>query len=190
MDSVVSQATHTLLQGIGKREVEGETTRYTYTMPTRMPDWFEEGHPLRNAEVLTPEILLSMERYAREKDSRVVKVKAVIASTVTDISISNNLSDIPVHDHRERYVLMIHIVLQQDDRHEMGFASQVFHDAGFLTPQSSTITPQSSPLNLQSSTLNPQPASLNPQSSTLNQFLGNSSKIVGIFAEQWTHCQL
>lgn len=125
MDGVVSQATHTLVQGLGIRELNGESTRYTYKMPSQMPDWFMEGHPHSNTTVLTPGILLSMEQKARSFDARVVKVKAVVASTLTDVSIVSTIQEEPVHDHRERNVLMIHVVLEQEGRHEMGFASEV-----------------------------------------------------------------
>ncbi len=129
-DGVVSQATHTLLQGIGVREVEGESTRYSYTMPTRMPDWFLAGHPKVEVPALSPQVLYDMEKQAFECDPRVVKVKVVMVSSVTEVSISNNLSEQPIHDRRERNVLMVHLVLQQDGRHEMGFASTCKGESG------------------------------------------------------------
>lgn len=140
MDGVVSQATHTLVQGVGKRELIDESTRYTYTMPERMPDWFLAGHPLRDNVMLTPDVLLKIESMAYSIDPRVVKVKAVVASTLTDISVSNNVSDAPVHDHRERYVLMAHVVLEQQGRHEMGFASQVLRSPRFCASASHSLT--------------------------------------------------
>lgn len=130
-DGLVSQATQTLIQGVGVRELNGESTRYTYYMPSQMPDWFRST-PVRleasakssscgmGAEV---DLLHKIESMAHEVDARVVKVRAVMASTITDVSILNTLADIPVHDHRERHVLMVHTVLEQDGRHEMGYAS-------------------------------------------------------------------
>lgn len=134
MDGIVSQATHTLLQGIGVRELTGESTRYTYSMPSRMPDWFcpAEGRTVQ----LQPKTLLDMERLAYEQDPRVVKVKAVVASTITDVTIANTIGEVPVHDRRERYVLMVHVVLQQDGRHEMGFASQTIPVSRLLSVDS------------------------------------------------------
>lgn len=135
LDGIVSKAAHTLLQGVGIRELNGEKTRYTYYMPSRMPDWFEANHPYCDVHALTPAILHDMERQARTLDNRVVKVKAVVASTVTDVSISfchttnaDRTAEQPVHDHRERHVLMLHVVLEQEGRHEMGFASIVLKE--------------------------------------------------------------
>ena len=55
----------------------------------------------------------------------VCKVRAVVSSTLTDVSILNTLMEQPVHDHRERHILHLHVVLEQEGRHEMGFASTV-----------------------------------------------------------------
>lgn len=125
-DGMVSQAAQTLMQGVGERELEGESTRYTYYMPQYMPEWFRASEGMRtDATTNEVAVLHAMEGLAHELDSRVVKVRAVAVSTLTDVSVLNTLVDTPVHDHRERHVLMFHVVLEQDGRHEMGYASRV-----------------------------------------------------------------
>ena len=125
-DGLVSQVSQSLMQGVGERELEGESTRYTYYMPQHMPEWFAPRTgtlPDNVSEEVA--VLHAMEAMAREEDARVVKVRAVVSSTLTDVSILNTLMEQPVHDHRERHILQLHVVLEQEGRHEMGFASTV-----------------------------------------------------------------
>ena len=125
-DGLVSQVSQSLMQGVGERELEGESTRYTYYMPQHMPEWFAPRTatlPDNVSEEVA--VLHALEALAREQDARVIKVRAVVSSTLTDVSILNTLMEQPVHDHRERHILHLHVVLEQEGRHEMGFASTV-----------------------------------------------------------------
>lgn len=155
-DGMVSQASHTLQQGVGKREIEDESTRYSYTMDERMPDFFLEGHPhlcdarqsvhgggvdtdfsfLLGGEDGKSSCLHMLEAVAYSLDPRVVKVKAVVLHSCKDVSILTSESDEAVHDHRLRTALMLNVVLEQDGRHEMGFASeQLQMGAEFVTDE-------------------------------------------------------
>lgn len=135
-DGLVSQASQSLMQGIGERELEGDSTRYTYYMPQHMPEWFSHRTgSLSDSVTEEVSLLHAMEGMAREVDSRVMKVRAVVSSVLTDVSILNTLMELPVHDHRERHVLQFQVVLEQDESHEMGYASCVFHEPVINAPK-------------------------------------------------------
>ena len=114
-DGLVSQVSQSLMQGVGERELEGESTRYTYYMPQHMPEWFAPRTatlPDNVSEEVA--VLHALEALAREQDARVIKVRAVVSSTLTDVFILNTLMEQPVHDHRERHILHLHVVLEQE----------------------------------------------------------------------------
>lgn len=72
---------------------------------------------------LNPKVLHRLEELAYSMDERIVKVKAVVMCSQTDVTVINSQMMQPVRDHRQRVAVMLHVVMQQDDRHEMGFAS-------------------------------------------------------------------
>lgn len=138
-DGVVSQATHALLRGVGTRHIEGEHTRYSYDMSPQawtdamkrhakaMPS--ESGlADSRAAEPLDAQFLHSLETEVRNLDPRVVTVKAATSRTTDHIFISNN-EGLCVRDVHSRLLVMLRVVLEQDGRHEMGFASVSLPDS-------------------------------------------------------------
>lgn len=150
LDGVVSQATNVCTQGAGIRVLNDEHTGYAYVMSFEQDDLLRaasfaatiaEGAtatapvpsvstenfrvfeaPLSGV-TLDPKVLHRLEELAYSMDERIVKVKAVVMCSQTDVTVINSVMMEPIRDHRQRVAVMLHVVMQQDDRHEMGFAS-------------------------------------------------------------------
>lgn len=156
-DGVVSQATHTLVRGIGIRVLNGEHTGYAYVMTPELPELLRAArsaaqiadggsgvaaiHPevrqspayrdsafsffpsMADPAALPADVLTRLESMTYAHDPRVVKVTAALSSTTTDVTLLSTQL-LPLQDHRTRTVLMLRVVLEQDGKREMGFASE------------------------------------------------------------------
>jgi len=160
-DGSVSQAQQVMLYGAGIRVVQGTQTGYAYTMdltPEAMHQAarFAGSIPcngtaieipaLKPTPLLTPEtpmleptaskrILLNINRRAHEISPLVVRVKATIAQRMQNVTFVSS-EGTGFSDNRPRTTLFISVVLQKEDKTQMGFGSRMYQrGAEFITSE-------------------------------------------------------
>ena len=167
-DGKVSQAQQSSLYGAGIRVVLHEQTGYAYTMDLSMPSLLDAarfagsiapyqknisrrektlypvlGKTVRSEfEVLENQqarhLLLHINKMAREKDNRVIRVKAALTQRTQTIHFANSNSE-TYTDHRPRTAIMLNVVLEENGITQMGYATEMLKmDAAFITPERTT----------------------------------------------------
>lgn len=167
-DGKVSQAQQSSLYGAGIRVVLHEQTGYAYTMDLSMASLLDAarfagsiapyqknisrrekalypvlGKTVRSEfEVLENQqarhLLLHINKMAREKDNRVIRVKAALTQRTQTIHFANSNSE-TYTDHRPRTAIMLNVVLEENGITQMGYATEMLKmDAAFITPERTT----------------------------------------------------
>lgn len=148
-DQKVSQAQQALLCGAGIRVLRGATTGYAYTMDLQLPAllqaarfaatvgdgatagavahrWGTMQMPLQEADDSVTHFaqqLLALDATVRALDARVVRVKAAISTRQQQILFANSLGEQHTQC-RPLVSVYLRVVMEQNGRSEMGFASQ------------------------------------------------------------------
>lgn len=164
-DGKVSQAQQASLCGAGIRVLVDDQTGYAYTMDLTQKGLLNAARFAGNialhgktASVSTPQItpqpesvaalnfellhntqakqvLLEIDKAARQKDARVIRVKAALTQRTQTIRFANSLGE-TYTDCRPRTALMLNVVMEQDGTTQMGYATEMLQmDAAFVTPE-------------------------------------------------------
>lgn len=167
-DGKVSQAQQSSLYGAGIRVVLHEQTGYAYTMDLSMASLLDaarfagsiapyQKNISRRGKTLYPvlgktvrsefevlenqqarHLLLHINKMAREKDNRVIRVKAALTQRTQTIHFANSNSE-TYTDHRPRTAIMLNVVLEENGITQMGYATEMLKmDAAFITPERTT----------------------------------------------------